>query len=111
MITKKNRGVSPVIGTVLLLALTVSIVALVANFGVEFITSYEEKPKADVDYDPADDDIIIESMGDSDTVRVRYSDDTSDNYTEIGVYSLSGPKPYQIVALKDGNGRILNTVD
>lgn len=103
---KTNRGVSPVIGTVLLLAITVTIAGLLQFALFDFIRNFDEQTdtvNADWEYDSGNDNLIILDMGNADELRVEYSDSTTaDVFTETGYYNLNGEgKDYELYGSTD----------
>jgi flagellin-like protein len=111
---KKNRAVSNIIGTVLLLSLTVSIIGLVTVISFEFIQGVEDQTdniNAKIDYDNSNDKLLVEDIGTASKIRVEYSDSTdSDTFTEVGYYELSGAgNPYEVYGIdEDGQEELLN---
>jgi flagellin-like protein len=103
---KKNKGVSNIIGTVLLLALTVSIIGLVTVVSFEFIQGVADQTdniNAKIDYDNSNDKLIVEDIGSASKIRVEYSDSTdADTFTEVGYYELAGAgNPYKVYGIDD----------
>lgn len=97
-----ERGVSPVIGVILMVAITVILAAVIANFVLGFGSSVQQNAQAGVSISqsPADDSdsytvsVTITSIQNADTIEYRvYNnsgdvDDGTGSFTEIGNSSV-----------------------
>jgi len=83
-----DRGVSPVIGVILMVAITVILAAVIGTFVLGLGDSLEQAPQAQLDAEASSDDIIINHNGgdalpQSDiTIRVA---DSSGNVSDVSV--------------------------
>ncbi|MFC6754340.1 type IV pilin [Halorubrum tibetense] len=89
LFNSENRAVSPVIGVILMVAITVILAAVIGTFVLGLGDSLgDSQPSAQlsVDFDTDDDDIIIEHNGgdriDSDTLTVIVTNTTSGESVE-----------------------------
>jgi flagellin-like protein len=75
--TDDNRGVSPVIGVILMVAITVILAAVIATFVLGFGDSASQTASAGVDVDNDDNTVTVISLGEG-TTGVKCSEgDTS----------------------------------
>jgi flagellin-like protein len=75
-----ERGVSPVIGVILMVAITVILAAVIASFVLGFGDSVQENVQAGADINEKDDgtvDVTWISEGNADHLNVSVSDDTN----------------------------------
>lgn len=114
MITRANdtTGVTSVVGELLLIAITVVFAASLLTASQSIINDLSQPtPTADVDYDRSNDQLLLRDLGNSDKVIIVYSDDTRENFTDEGVYTLNGgSKPYQIIAEKEQKQILIQSI-
>lgn len=107
-----NRGVSPVIGVILMVAITVILAAVIASFVLGFGSSVSENVQAGADIsekDNGDVGVTWISEGNAETLNVTVSDatdlgwqGTTNNYDELADVGNSGTLYY---SPDDGNSK------
>lgn len=113
-----DRGVSPVIGVILLVALTVSLVALVSVFVLDIGDDVSETADATVDTDVGDDDVTATVVRNENLEEIRLeadSDSDSDTVSEPSagdtLTATHNDEDVQVIGVVDGNEQVLFTVD
>jgi len=84
-----NRGVSPVIGVILMVAITVILAAVIGTFVLGLGDSLEQAPQAQLDAEASSDDIIINHNGGDvlpqSDITIRVADSSGSNVTGVSV--------------------------
>ncbi|MFB1063705.1 type IV pilin [Natrinema sp. H-ect4] len=115
-----ERAVSPVIGVILMVAITVILAAVIAAFVLDMGSGLDESAQAGVDVEGDGSDsvqVTLESLGNADQVEIKKSNsgtdasfDNSQTLDEVGTSTTAtltgsdGPTEYNVVATIDGSG-------
>lgn len=111
MRSNSDRAVSNIIGVMLLLALVVSMIAIITPTILTAV-QIEDKPRADIDYNQNEDTLVINHMGNTDTIRVEYSDGGNETFTDVGRYELTGTgNPYTVYGIKDSSTSVIRIIE
>lgn len=133
--TQDDRGVSPVIGVILMVAITVILSAVIAAFVLDLGSSQEANPEAGVQFESINggDDVrvTVTSVSRADSLTVRCEDDSGNEYSnafsdpasvgdshdvsvtnapDAGTPGCSG-ETIQIIGSYNGNDAVLTTYD
>lgn len=121
-----DRGVSPVVGVILMVAITVILAAVVGQFVLDLADILQEPPQAGVqiseDYDEFSGNytvnVLITQMPNADQIIVRCSDCTGalkeDSASEVGVSATlsditAGRQIVVIASLGEDNQQVIRT--
>ena len=108
-----DRGVSPVIGVILMVAITVILAAVIASFVLGFGDSVQSNAQAGVTVDKTATgtyDVTLTSLG-SDTKGIYCSDDSNDNVTSVGSTLTGCTDSETVVAFtEDGTNTVIRTL-
>lgn len=100
-----DRGVSPVIGVILMVAITVILAAVIGSFVLGIGGDVEEAPQASL---TIEDGKLVHNGGDSlSSVTVKHSDGTSQSVTNLG----PGDKEDLTTTFSSYDGDTLRVVD
>ena len=122
-LTKSNfdNAVSPVVGVILMVAVTVILAAVIGTFVLDLGNNVQENPQAGVtfDEDTANNEITVQliSMENADDVYVRDSNDSNAPYTlssvgDSATVSTGGASgQVTVVGELDGKEAVLQTYD
>ncbi|MDB9295817.1 type IV pilin N-terminal domain-containing protein [Halorubrum ezzemoulense] len=109
----EDRAVSPVIGVILMVAITVILAAVIGTFVLGLGDQIGGSATAGVAVDG--DSVTLSNMGTADYVLVNSSSGTltNGNLSSVGdsVSFSSSDTPIQIIAVADGEKTLLRTVD
>ncbi|MHC3439231.1 type IV pilin [Natrialbaceae archaeon A-gly3] len=108
----EERAVSPVIGVILMVAITVILAAVIAAFVLDLGDSVSQEAQAGVtiDVDESDEKITIEvtSLGNADEVRL--GGDFDDTNLDDGGDPTDGLTVGDVTTLEDGSGDASGTI-
>ncbi|OYR65297.1 type IV pilin [Halorubrum ezzemoulense] len=108
-----ERAVSPVIGVILMVAITVILAAVIGTFVLGLGDSLQTSATAGVSVEG--DTVTVASMGTSDFVLVNGNATSSNpllNASSVGEsVSISGERPVQVIAVKDGEQTLVRTIE
>lgn len=107
-----DRGVSPVIGVILMVAITVILAAVIGTFVLGLGDSLGGSATAGVSVDG--DTVTLTDMGTADSVVVEDSNGTNiGNLSSVGnTVDISGEsRPVQIIAIADGERTLIRSVE
>jgi flagellin-like protein len=71
-----DRGVSPVIGVILMVAITVILAAVIGTFVLGLGSGQSANPSAGVDYDPGTDTLTVTTVDRADEITVEWGSDS-----------------------------------
>lgn len=117
-IRDEDRGVSPVIGVILMVAITVILAAVIAAFVLDLGSSQEANPQAGISYDSNDNTVTLNNLGDntvgvycssaSDWSSATMGDDGADS---VGQTFDCGPDQSVIGVTDSGNEAVIQTLE
>jgi len=98
-----DRGVSPVIGVILMVAITVILAAVIASFVLGFGDSVQSNAQAGVTVDTSGSqaNVTLTSLGEN-TEAIYCSDNSSNSTSSVGS-TIQCAKDASVVAQTDGN--------
>jgi len=110
-----DRGVSPVIGVILMVAITVILAAVIASFVLGFGDSVRSNAQAGVTVAENDTDaydVTLTSLGQN-TEGIYCSDDPGENVTSVGETLPNCAAGGSVVAFTEGNNSqtVVRTLD
>ena len=80
-LTNENRGVSPVVGVILMVAITVILAAVIGTFVLDLGSNVQQNPQAGVTFSEEGTDVVVQviSMENADEVRIEAGSVTYSN--------------------------------
>jgi len=118
MIQKGNsdRGVSPVIGVILLVALTVALVALAATVVFDISSETGDAGAAAVDYDQDANSLTVVDMGTADEISLEGADfedeEIEDSVDSVGSYDIDPDgDDFDVIMEVDGDEQLYGNFD
>jgi len=114
-----DRAVSPVIGVILLVALTVALVALAATVVFDISSDTGNAGAAAVDYDPGAETLTVVDMGTADHIELSdaslYEDDEEvDSVDSVGSYDISpedSGEDFDVIMEVDGDKQLYGSFE
>ncbi|MDB2285460.1 type IV pilin N-terminal domain-containing protein [Halorubrum ezzemoulense] len=106
-----DRAVSPVIGVILMVAITVILAAVIGTFVLGLGDQIGGSATAGVSVDG--DRVSLTNLGTADSVVIRGNGTKTANFTSVGDSQniSSWDRPVQIIAVADGEETLLRTVE
>ncbi len=103
-----NRGISPIIGTILLVALTLALVSVATFIFFEFTDDVGQIQDSSVEI-TEDDEIYVTDIGNAEKIVVQYNDGEQ---SELSLGEIYVPKDteYSVIAIKGSSDLLLNSV-
>jgi flagellin-like protein len=104
-ITTEDRAVSPVIGVILMVAITVILAAVIGTFVLGIGSSQSQNASAGIDYDANTDTVTVVSLDNADTVKCSSGGGSASSVG--GTFSCSDGD--SVIAVLDGNENVIRT--
>jgi flagellin-like protein len=106
-IRSDDHAVSPVIGVILMVAITVILAAVIGTFVLGIGSSQSQNASAGIDYDANTDTVTVVSLDNADTVKCSNNPSSQQSSSVGGTFTCADGE--SVIAVLDGDENVIRT--